>query len=427
MPSLRENRAIADKLKALPTKPGVYLFKDKNGTVIYIGKAKSLRKRVASYFKPNPDLKVSILQTKLRDIDFIVTGSEMDALILEDELVKKYLPRYNVALRDNKAYPFLKLTINEEWPRLLLARRKENDGALYFGRYQGGMVRAAIRLVKKLFPIRWCSATPLRKREQPCLYYHIGSCSGPCIGQVSHQDYQAIIEGIKLLLEGNTAKALEKLKTEMAKAAKALDYERAGYFRDSIQSLGKMIEGQTEIKSLPSLQRLGNTEELQKLLGIPKPIVRVECFDISNIQGSCIVGALVVFEGGVPFKNNYRKFKVRSVADKPNDVQAIFEVVHRRYSGSLAKSLSLPDLIMVDGGAAQVNFGKKALVGTKAEQVPIIGLAKKEEEIYLPGQRRTICLSKHSASLQLLQRVRDETHRFAVAYHRQKRGKALFS
>src|SRR3989338_5701679 len=178
-------RSLKEKLKALPNKSGVYLFKNKIGEVIYVGKAKSLRKRVASYFKPRPELKVSILLDRLYDIDYITTGSELDALLLEDELIKKYKPRYNVALRDDKASPYIKLTINEKWPRLFLARRKDKDGALYFGRYQGGMVRAIIRLVKKLFPIRWCKESPLKMRQQPCLYYHIGACSAPCIGNIS--------------------------------------------------------------------------------------------------------------------------------------------------------------------------------------------------------------------------------------------------
>ena len=188
--------SLKEKLNSLPNQPGVYLFKDKNGVIIYIGKAKSLRKRVASYFTKPPEIKTGILLDRLYDIDYIVAGSELDALILEDELIKKYKPRYNISLRDDKAYPFLKLTVNEEWPRLFLARRKAKDGALYFGRYQGGMVRAIIRLVKKIFPIRWCKESPLRRREQPCLYYRIGSCSGPCLRKISHEDYLALVQGI---------------------------------------------------------------------------------------------------------------------------------------------------------------------------------------------------------------------------------------
>lgn len=417
--------SLRDKLKTLPGQPGVYLFKDKNRVILYVGKAKSLRKRVSSYFKPNPDLKTSILLDRLYDIDYVVTGSELDALMLEDELIKKYKPRYNVALRDDKAYPFLKLTVNEEWPRLFLARRKEKDGALYFGRYQGGMVRGVLRLVKKLFPIRWCRESPLRMREQPCLYYRIGSCAGPCIHKISREDYLALVRGIIFLLEGKMDEAIEKLKKEMQKASQATDFERAGYFRDSIRLLQKMIEGRVNLQKTPSPRGLAEVTELQKALKLKKLPMRIECFDISNIQGSNIVGAMVAFLGGIPLKHDYRRFKIRSVEGKPNDLQAIYEVTKRRYAGSLAKKLELPDLVMVDGGMAQVNFGKKALVESGVER-PIIGLAKKEEKIYFPGKKEILKLGRESPALQLLQRVRDEAHRFAIAYHREKRKKSLF-
>lgn len=418
--------SLSEKLNALPQKPGVYLFKDKNGVIIYVGKAKSLRKRVASYFKPNPDIKTAILLDRLYDIDYIVTGTELDALILEDELVKKYKPRYNVALRDDKAYPFLKLTVKEEWPRLFLVRRKEADGALYFGRYQGGMVRAVTRLIKKLFPIRWCKESPLKQRDQPCLYYHIGSCAAPCIGNISKNDYRSLVQGIVLLLGGKMEAAVEKLKGEMQKAAAAQDFERASYFRDSIKLLEKMMEGKTDLARTPSPRGLAEITELQKSLRLRKPPMRIECFDISNIAGSNIVGSMVAFLGGLPLKNDYRRFKVRSVTEKPNDVQAIYEVVKRRYAGSLSKKMEPPDLVMVDGGAAQVNFGKKALEEAGHASLPVIGLAKREEEIYFPDKKTTLRLAKNSLALQLLQRIRDEAHRFAIAFHREKRRKALF-
>jgi excinuclease ABC subunit C len=419
--------SLKEKLKALPAKPGVYLFKDRNGTIIYIGKARSLRKRVASYFKPNPDLKVSIIIDRLYDIDYIVTGSELDALILEDELVKKHRPRYNIALKDDKAYPYLKLTVNEEWPRLFLARRKENDGAKYFGRFQGGMVRAVIRLVKKLFPIRWCKETPLKTREQPCLYYHIGSCTAPCLGKVSREDYLSMIKGITLLLEGKMDQAAGKLRAEMAKAATGQDFERAGYFRDSLKLLEKMMEGKTSLAKAPSPRGIEELAELQRALKLEKTPLRIECFDISNIQGTNVVASMVTFFGGLPLKSDYRRFKVRSLAGKPNDVQALYEVVKRRYTGQLAQKMELPDLVMVDGGAAQVSFGRKALNEAGLKAMPLIGLAKREEEIYLPGGGSTIKLPRRSPALRLLQRARDEAHRFAITYHREKRKKALFA
>jgi excinuclease ABC subunit C len=418
--------SLREKLKSLPNKPGVYLFKDKSGVILYVGKAKSLRKRVSSYFKKPADIKTGIILDRLYDIDFMVAGSELDALILEDELIKKYKPRYNISLRDDKAYPFLKLTVNEEWPRLFLTRRKEKDGALYFGRFQGGMVRAVIRLVKKLFPIRWCKESPLRMREQPCLYYRIGSCAGPCIRKISHSDYMVLVQGIILLLEGKMDEALEKLKKEMEKASERQDFEQAAYLRDRIKVLQKMIEGK-ELSKAPSPRLLSGVTELQKELKLDKLPMRIEAFDISNISGSNIVGAMVAFYGGLPLKSDYRRFKIRSFDKKPNDVAAIYEIVKRRYTGSLSKKMPIPDLVLVDGGLAQANSGGRGLKEAKLEGLPIIGLAKREEKIYLPKRNRPLSLAKASPALQLLQRIRDEAHRFAIAYHREKRARSLFA
>lgn len=417
--------SLKEKLKSLPNKAGVYLFKDKNGVILYVGKAKSLRKRVSSYFSKPADLKTGILLDRLRDVDYILAASEMDALILEDELVKKYKPRYNVALRDDKAYPFLKLTINEEWPRLFLVRRKEKDKALYFGRYQGGMVREVVRLVKKLFPIRWCRESPLRMREQPCLYYRIGSCAGPCIHKISRQDYLALVNGIISLLEGKMDKALDKLREEMEKAAKKQDFERAAYLRDRIKILQKMIEGK-DLAKPPAPRRLAEISELKKVLKLKKDPMRIEAFDVSNIQGSNIVGAMVTFYGGLPLKNDYRRFKIKSLKSKPNDVAAIYEIVKRRYSGSLSRKMPLPDLVVVDGGLAQVNSGARGLKESRRKNLPIIGLAKREEKIYRSKKNKPLLLARTSSGLQLLQRIRDEAHRFAITFHREKREKALY-
>jgi excinuclease ABC subunit C len=417
--------SLKEKLTSLPAKPGVYLFKDKKGEIIYVGKAKVLRRRVASYFKPNPELKTSILLDRLADIDYIVTGSELDALLLEDELIKKYKPRYNVALRDDKAYPFVKLTVNEEWPRLLLARRKEDDGALYFGRYQGGMVRAVIRLIKKLLPIRWCKESPLRRREQPCLYYHIGACAAPCTGNISHDDYLILVENVKRILEGKMDKAIGGLKAEMAKASAKQDFEQAAFLRDKIEMLEKMREGKGNLAKAPAPRLIAEVTELQKALKLEKPPMRIECFDISNIQGSNIVASMVTFLGGLPLKNDYRHFKVRTLAGKPNDVKAMSEVVTRRYAGSLSKKMELPDLVMVDGGLPQVNAAERALAAAKVGR-PVIGLAKREEEIYFPGRSKPLRLPREAGALRLLQRIRDEAHRFAITFHRARRSKTLF-
>lgn len=416
--------SLKEKLKSLPNKPGVYLFKDKKGIILYVGKAKSLRKRVASYFTKPADIKTSILLDRLYDINYVLAGSEMDALLLEDELIKKYKPRYNVALRDDKAYPLLKLTIKEKWPRLFLVRRKEKDGSLYFGRYQGGMIREVVRLVKRLFPIRWCKETPLKMRKQPCLYYRIGSCSGPCIGKISQQDYMSLAQAIVSLLEGRMSEAIKLLEEEMKKSSQNQNFEQAAYLRDRVKILQKMTEGK-ELRKSPAPRRLSEVDELKKVLKLAKMPMRIECFDVSNIQGKNIVGSMVAFYGGLPLKSDYRKFKIYSLEEKPNDVAAIFELVKRRYTKTLAGKLPPPDLVMVDGGKAQVNSAVKALKEAKLK-TPIIGLAKKEETIYFPT-KKALKLRKSSAALRLLQRIRDEAHRFAISYHRAKRAKSLFA
>lgn len=411
--------SLKEKLKTLPAKPGVYLFKDEKGVVLYVGKAKSLRKRVSSYFTRPKEIKTSILLSRLYDVDYIITGSELDALILEDELIKKYKPRYNISLRDDKAYPYLKLTVNEEWPRLFMVRRKEKDGALYFGRYQGSMVREILRQVKKLFPIRWCKETPLRKRGQPCLYYRIGSCPAPCIGNIDRSSYMALVKGIVLLLEGKMDKALEKLREEMEKASAEQDYERAAYLRDRIKLLEKMIEGRPLHKT-PSPRRLSEVAELQKELKMDKTPMRIEAFDVSNTSGTNTVASMVTFYGGLPLKSEYRKFKIRGLSGKPDDVAAMRETIKRRYTGELSGKMERPDLILVDGGAGQVGAAAREM-----KDIPIIGLAKKEEKLYLLSGE-TLKLPAGSSALQLLQRIRDEAHRFAVTYHRKRRSRALF-
>ncbi len=418
--------SLKEKLKTLPNKPGVYLFKDKSDLVLYIGKAKALRKRVSSYFRKHDDIKTKILLERLYDIDYVVTGSEMDALVLEDQLIKKYKPRYNVAQRDDKTYPLLKLTISETWPRLIMVRKKTDDGALYFGKFRGGMVREVLKLIKRFFPIRWCRETPLKMREQPCLYYRIGSCSGPCIGKINQDEYKSLVKGIALLLEGKTADALTRLKEEMRRASKKQDYEKAAYLRDRIKAFEKMMEGKALHKN-PSPRLLAEVKELQAALKLEKSPMRIEGFDISNISGTNPVGSMVTFYGGLPLKGEYRKFKIRSTGDRPDDVASIFEVVKRRYTGMLSRKLSLPDLIMVDGGKGQVESGLRALREAGLARIPIIGLAKKEEIIFRPGKNRPIALSKRSEALKLLQRIRDEAHRFAVTFHRQKRRKGMVS
>ena len=413
------------KAQALPKLPGVYLFKDQRGVVIYVGKAKVLRQRVASYFKPLEDIKTKILIEKAADLDYVLTDSELKALLLENKLIKKYHPQYNVSLRDDKTYPYLKLTINEPWPRLLMVRKKLPDGAKYFGPFQGAMVREILRLAKKTFPLRWCKKTPLIKRQQPCLYYRLGSCSGPCIGKSNQAEYHRLVAGLILFLKGKTNQALTILNEAMAKAAKGRNYERAAYFRDKIKLLQKMFTQESKSAKLFG-QPTERLYALQKELQLKALPLRIEAFDISNISGTNMVGSMVVFQAGLPLKTDYRRFKIASLKDKPNDVAAIFEVVIRRYTRTLAQKLPQPSLILVDGGKGQVNAAAQALAKAKLDFVPVIGLAKKEEIIFFPGPKTELILAKTSQALQLLQQIRDEAHRFAVNFHRHKRQASLF-
>ena len=406
-------------MKSFPDLPGVYLFKDKTGRVIYVGKAKSLKARVASYFKvPVDSPKTAALLKHYHHIDFIVAKTELEALLLESRLIKKYLPRYNVQWRDDKQYPYIKLTWGEEWPQLLVVRRKRSDGARYFGPYEAGSVKDTVRLLKKFFPIRLCKETPLKRREQPCLYFYLKQCWAPCARAVSHEEYLKVCQALVSILEGDLAAALAYLKEEMELAAGAQNFERAARLRDQIRNLSRLTLRRPGWRP-PRRQIPGETSlwELREVLSLPRAVRRIEAYDVSNL-GSHSVASLVTFEEGRPLKSDYRKFRIRGIK-KPNDVAAIEEAVFRRHTGTL-KGMPRPDLILVDGGIAQARAGEKALKRAKL-QIPIVGLAKREEEIFFPRKNLPLKLPADSKARLLLQRVRDEAHRFALAFQRSSR------
>ncbi|NQU17248.1 MAG: excinuclease ABC subunit UvrC [Candidatus Saganbacteria bacterium] len=410
-----------------PDKPGVYLFKDKTAKVIYVGKAISLKKRLASYFsKTTDDDKLIRLLSKYETIDYIVTKSELEALLLEARLIKKYHPYFNVSFRDDKQYPSLKLTMNEEWPRVMMVRQVKDDGALYFGPFEGRAIRETIREIKRVFPIRWCKK--FRKRQQPCLHYYIKHCLSPCTQKISRDDYLNLCRALASFLSGNLGEAINRLEQEMKRAAQEKRFEAAAKFRDKIRNLKRILQKQ-DAGILFNRHEFNRAAEavvaLKKALKLNKLPKRIEAFDVSNISGTNNVASMVVFENGLPKKSHYRKFKIRSLNKKANDVAAIFEVVLRRYTKTLKGKLPRPDLVLIDGGIAQVRAGKAALEKAKLRKMPVIGLAKREEEIFRPEKNVPIRLKKDSPALYLLQRVRDEAHRFAVAYHRLKRRKAV--
>lgn len=553
------NEELETKIKNLPQLPGVYQFKDATGKVIYVGKAKNLRSRVRSYFnKSQPsNPKLTALVSKIRDVDVIVTSSEIEALILEANLIKKLKPRYNVSLKDDKNFPYIVVT-NEPFPRVFSTRKIKMDGSKYFGPYTDAYsLKQTLKLIRDIFMVRSCKyyiddEVIQKKKIKVCLDYHIKKCGGPCEGLVSKDEYNQMIEQVIQLINGKIEKLVESLKSQMEKLAEELKFEEAAILRDKIKSLeiytskqsiisvdpidrdifavayededacgilfkvrdGKLIGSQpffltgvahkeekeilealitqyylnseyipneilipepidvpfsiekwlserkgadVKIKTPESedeshimsmckinakyqldeykIQKMKAREEfvpnvlktLQKELRLDKLPKRIECFDISNIQGSDIVASVVVFENGKPKKSEYRKFKIRSVSGKPDDFASMEEVIERRYSRLLNEGGKMPDLIVIDGGKGQLSAAMKSLEKLGIKNQPIIALAKKLEEIYFPNHDLPQSLPKSSPALHLLQRIRNEAHRFAITFHRELRTKRLLS
>ena len=548
---------LAEKLQSLPALPGVYLFRDAQGTVLYVGKAVSLRSRVRSYFHKSADLSIKTrrLVEKIADLEWIVTDTELEALVLECNLIKRYRPPYNIRLRDDKQYPFLCLTTSEPFPRLMLARRAKNDGNRYFGPYSGSRpVYQTIHLLNRLFPLVTCgeafSGEPVRK---PCLYYHMGRCPAPCAGLADKERYGEAVREVEMFLSGKHEKLLKRLYGQMEQAAERLEFERAAALRDQIRAVeqvimqqkvvstdmvdrdvlayaadeqrslvqmffirgGKLIGQQTffldgasgedqraalqeflkqyydQAQDVPGeillpapieeahiieqwlrqkkgkrvalhaprrggkkkllemaltnaelaleqarqqwLQKKAQQEAvllaLQEALGLETPPRRIEAYDISNIQGHAPVGVMVVLKEGKPSKSDYRRFSIKYLPETPNDFAMMKEVIHRRLQEAQKgnpKFTELPQLMLIDGGKGQLNAALEAM-GEVGLQVPAIGLAKRFEEVYLPGRSEPLILPKDSPALHLLQAVRDEAHRFAVEYHRKLRLKRATS
>jgi len=540
---------LSDKLRRLPPSPGVYLFRDAEGRCVYVGKARSLRNRVRQYFlKSDHGPRVNAMVERVRDLEYIVTDTEVEALVLESNLIKEHRPRYNVNLKDDKSYPYLKVTVGEEYPRVFLTRRLIADGSRYFGPYtHTGAVHETLNLLSRIFPLRTCREAVLKTRTRPCLNYHIKRCLGPCTGTVDRAEYRNMVEDVCQFLAGKQAGVVARLTARMEEAAEKLEFERAAVLRDQIRAVGEVLEKQkvsrpegrdldvcalvqesplavvtvfyvrsgrvvgrdnfvleapgdvsdAEVmtaflkqfylnaavipphlvvgavlkEEVPVLvkrlseaggHRVGITvpvrgerkdilalaaknaalalaeekqgagrcgrelAELAALAALPGPPRRVEGYDISHTAGSGQVGAMVVAIDGRAAPSLYRRFKV----DLPgaDDFAALAQVVHRRLARAQARDPSftpLPDLILVDGGKGQLAAVEKVLLEAGLS-IPAVGLAKREETVVLPGGRE-VRLSRDAPALHLLQRVRDEAHRFAVTYHRAGRQKSLQS
>jgi excinuclease ABC subunit C len=547
---------LQQKLDNLPRLPGVYLFKNKSDKIIYIGKAKSLYNRVRSYFfSPVTSPKTEALVSKISDVDVIVTDNEVEALILEANLIKQYKPRYNVNLKDDKSYPYIVIT-NEDFPQVYPTRKIVQDGSKYFGPYtEVKVMKQALRVLRDVFKIRSCKYNLTEEsiskgKYKVCLDYHIKKCDGPCEGLISKEDYRKMIDEVEQVLRGNLDGLIRSLNEEMLKYSAELKFEKAAEIRNKIESLrvysnnqkvvsqesidrdiitfaaevpdgvaaifnirnGKLVgrkkftfnynldlpesdvysdlirsiysnpveipdevivtESPNEIelieywlkekskksvkillpdtdemKSLVNLckqnafydlneiklQRMKKEgqisyvlKSLQRDLYLPKPPIRIECFDISTLQGSDTVASLVVFENGKPKKSDYRKFIIKSVKG-PDDFASMSEVIERHYRRVMEENRPMPDLIMVDGGKGQLNSAIKTLKKIGLTNYNIIGLAKRLEEIFLPDKKDSLIIPKTSSSLKLLQQIRDEAHRFAITFHREKREKRIIS
>lgn len=551
----KDDLSLGEKLDSLPAKPGVYQFKNPDAKVIYVGKAQNLRNRVRQYFQKSRalDPKLDALVSKIADVELIVTDSEVEALILEANLIKKLKPRYNVLLKDDKSFPYIVIT-HEPFPRVFVTRKIIRDGSRYFGPYTDvKTMRFALKTVRDIFMIRSCNydltaESIARGRFKICLDYHIRKCEGPCEAKVSAEHYNSMIDKVAKVLRGKTDDAVASLQSEMNQLSEDLRFEEAAKTRDRLRALsvynekqkvvemkevdrdiialalkeddacgvvfkvrdGKVlgshhyylsnVEGKTEGVALESLleryyldnedipgeislssdvnsvdviqtwlagQRKApvnvdvpkagdklrlvgmvkknaeflleelqlqkmkrgdfiphSVQSLQRDLRLSAPPRRIECFDISNIQGSDTVASMVVYVDAKPKKSEYRKFKIRSV-EGPDDFASMREVVERRYSRLIEEGGTSPDLIVVDGGKGQLSSAVAVLQGLNYSGIPIIGLAKRLEEVFLPGQSDPLLIPRTSSSLKLLQQIRDEAHRFAITYHRTLRSKRI--
>lgn len=472
---------IRKKVSELPHKPGIYLMKDRFGTVIYVGKARDLRKRVSTYFQPSRrmawDLKFNALVDAIYDLDTYVVRNEPEAILLEGKLIKEYQPRYNISFRDDKRFLLLKVNLNDPIPRFTMTRLRQDDGARYFGPFaHSAAARHTLTLARRKFNLRGCRPlTPGEDDYKHCLYGHLKYCTAPCIRNVSLEAYKQQVLAACEFLAGQTEEMERELEGQMRKAAEAQDFEKAADFRDALNDLrrttGKIRTFKRQPYTLPvAIEPHRDVAELAKVLNLPANPERIEGFDISNISGTFAVASMVSFWDGKPDRSNYRRFRMKTVVGQ-DDFACMAETVRRRYSRLLKESTehsaeasplpsppeesteemsvagekpalepatmppapsapapqrkTFPDLIVIDGGKGQLNAACAELAKLGLQSIPIIGLAKEFEEIYQPGQSEPLRLSHESGALKLLQRVRDESHRFANTYNAQLRLKKI--
>ena len=415
-------------VKGFPDRPGVYLMRDENGEIIYVGKAKSLRKRVSSYFRhTHASPRLNKLVETIRDISTMRTETEIEALILENRLIKLYQPFFNVDLKMNERYAYIKITA-EKHPRIIVTRVKMDDGAVYIGPYvRVSEVRALLRLVERYLPLRSCGGAEAKPQNgRPCMKYSLGRCLAPCCGLCTENEYRDRVADGALLLQGHGAELVERLRKRMDKAARELKFEEAAHLRDTIRAIWRVSRQQNTIPEIPSgkdnFWEVLNS--MQKTFHLPVLPWRIDGFDISHSAGNFTVGVAVVFEQGYPNPSLYRKFNIRTV-EGIDDFRSMKETLTRRYKRCLEGQEPLPQLILIDGGPVQLEFAMQALDELGIHNIPIISLAKEFEEVYMPNQKEPVRLDHTDPVLRLLQHVRDESHRFAITSHRTRRGKSF--
>src|SRR5437016_4638512 len=431
-----DNLSPREKVKQFPTTPGVYLMKDVQGRVLYVGKAKNLRNRAGHYFTQAAveDQRTCDLVKLIADIDFIVTDSDVDALLMEARLVKDIQPRFNVDLKDDKSFPYLQIRVREDFPRVEFTRTPRRRGVKLYGPFTSAKsLRLAMQVLQRIFKFRTCTLDIKEDDERwrwfrPCILHSIRQCTAPCNFRVTKEEYRKQIRALRLVLEGKKHKLLAEMEREMQEASTALHFEEAARLRDEIEALKKLeLRGDVDKDVQPEVFQIEPKKGLvglRKVLGLPKTPRTIEGVDIAHLGGDETVASLVTFIDGLPFKPGYRRYRIRSVLGV-DDFASIREVVTRRFRRLAREEEVFPDILLIDGGKGQLNAALDAFRILNIEPPCLISLAKREEEIYRPGDAEPLRLSRHAAALRLLQYVRDEAHRFAQHYHHILRRKKL--
>jgi excinuclease ABC subunit C len=424
---------IQRKLRALPDKPGCYLMRDRRGTIVYVGKAVSLRKRVQSYFRAGTwrkaEPKLRGLIRSVEDFDVIVLRNEAEALLTEGQLIKDYKPRYNVDFRDDKRFPMLRIAPSEPWPQFKAVRIRRDDGALYLGPYvNSSATRAAMDFVEKTFGLRRCKPrAPGPDDYRHCINDIVRTCSAPCVGRITREAYLERVGEACAFLRGERPARLAAVRDAMERAAAEHRFEAAAALRDTWRMLREVVTQRARVGATPAMKaedaRAG-LAELAGVLGLQAPPRVIECFDISNISGTHAVASLVCAVDGLPAPARYRHFRIRTV-HQADDPAMMAEVIRRRFTRLREEGGRYPDLLVVDGGLAQLNAAAGILLAAGVTGVPVVGLAKRLEELHVGGGRPRVRLPSDSPALHVLQRTRDEAHRFALAYHRRLRAKRI--